>query len=224
LEQPLHVPGWIAYRDGRPIGLNPRQRYPFLLESPEPDTALWVTHVPQGVCLSAARSMRGFDVIELQSTKQEPTAVEIGVRFHRRCLRVLSAEADMVGPWEAGQSASFRVRVPGGLVFVGQEQVALKGPRLDRNYQPSRILPRGTPDSQWCYNSAIYQRKTNLGGRELAATIVGPGRFRGCADDWVEIPAAARLKFEAGYLPSEDKKHAVPRPVRFGVQVNGHEV
>jgi len=224
LEQPLRVPEWIAYRDGRPIGLNPQQRYPFLLEAPSPDTALWVTQLPQGVYLSAVRSGRGFDAIELQSTKKEPTAAEIGVRFHRRCLRVLSAEADTMGPWEAGQTASFRVRVPGGLVFVGQEQGALKGPRLDHNFQPSRILPGGAPDSFWCYNSAIYQQKTTLGGRELAAIIVGSGRFRGYADSWVEIPAAARLKFDAGYRPAEDKKHGAPRPLRFGVRVNGHEV
>jgi hypothetical protein len=136
---------------------------------------------------------------------------------------VLSAEADTAGPWEPGQTAAFRVRVPGGMVFVGQEQAALKGPRLDRNLQASRVLSRGTPDSFWCFNSAIYQRKMALGGRELAATIVGPGRFRGSADYWIDVPPAARLKFEVGYQPAEDKKRE-PRPLRFGVRVDGREI
>jgi hypothetical protein len=224
LAQPVRVAGWIAYHNGRPIGLDPQQRYPFVLEAPVPETALWVTQVPPGVSLSAVRNMQGFDAIELRNTGKAPPSVEIGVRFHRRCLRVLSAAAETVGPWEAGQAAVFRVNVPGGLVFVGQEPVALKTPQLEHNYQRSHILPRGTLDSFWCFNSAVYQRKTELGGRELAATIVGPGRFRGYADFWVEIPAAAHLKLEVGYPSAEGKKRVAPRPLRFGVRVNGHEL
>jgi len=224
LDEPARIPGWIAYRDGRPIGLNPREQYPIVFGPPDADAALSITEVPQGVYLSAVRPTAGGEVIELASTGQDSAVSEIAVKFHRPRLRVLGAEGDTGGPWQAGQTASFRVRVPGGLVFVGQEPAALKGPRLDRNCHAGRILPRGVPDPFWCYNSAVYQRKVTLGGRDLAATIVGPGRFRGYADYWVEIPAGARLKFEIGRPPAEGDNRRESRPLRAGVRVDGREI
>ena len=162
-------------------------------------------------------------MIELQAAGKEPAEVPVTVKFHRRCLRMLGSRADTPGPWEPGQTAVLRVGVPGGLVFVERERPAMRGPRLDR-IEASRILPRGTADEVWCYNSAIYQQKTTLGGRELPAVIVSPGRFRGYADLWVEVAPGSRLKFETGYQAKEDKKAKPTRPLRIAVRLNGSEL
>jgi hypothetical protein len=240
LAEPARIQDWPAYREGKPIGLNPDRVYPFLLESPQPDEAAWITSLPPGVFLRAVdRSPAGMTVhlgrrpaaapsqpLAADSAASEGPPVPIGVQFHRRCLRVADAWRDHPGPFAAGTQHTFQVPVPGGLVFVWDESPAVAG-RSAAEFvrQTGRTLAHGVADRFWCYNSHTRAAPATLAGREQPAVHVGVGRYRGYAASWVAAPTGKPvLKFDVGYSPPADKNRPPRRPLRLAVSVNGLEV
>jgi len=225
--RPAQVQDWAAYRDGMPIGLNPDRVYPFLLETPRPEGWLWITSLPEGAFINAVRHSKGYSVVELDAPADRQGTGRVTVVLHRRCLRVCEPQWETEGPFEAGIEATLTTKIPGGLVFVWEEPAVADGRfRSDFKGASGHLLARGVADRFWCYNAAIRCMAAQVGGRELRAVSIGPGRHRGYADQWLRLAAGASpvLKFDVGYPVPQEKNRPTLPPLAFSVRVNGQRV
>ena len=228
------IQDWAAYRDGEAIGLNPAQTYPFLLERPRPEGWLWVAHLPDGAFIQGIRHSKSHSVVELDAPTDNRGTGQVTVAFHRRCLRVCDPAGETEGPFKAGSERAFTTPVPGGLVFVWEEPAATDGRfRSEFTSASGRLLARGVVDRFWCYNSGIRCAVASIGGKECPAVIIGPGRHRGYADQWIRLAAGASptLKLDVGYPVPQEKSRpdlsparGAPPPLALSVRVNGQRI
>ena len=227
LEERTRIPGWQAYRDGRPIGLNPKRTYPFLTETSEDAEADYtLTALPAGTFVRACRNdAKAWSTVEFGATGSEIRHGEVSITFGRDCLRVCDVHGEHVGPFTAGTQATFATRIPGGLVLVWQEPAPHRGHRRNALLQASgKLDARGVHDPRWCYQSHCRVVRHSIGEVERAAIEVGSARHRGYAESWVvlEPDGDPVLRFEVGY--PRPKGHRAIRTHAFCVHVNGCEV
>jgi hypothetical protein len=218
---------WPAYRDGKPIGLNPVHTYNFLLETPQSDERFWVTELPTGVFVTAIRHAEKHSVVELGTTTS-PTTAKVKIAFHANCVSASDAGHGNTGPFAAGSTAEFTAAVPGGLVFQWQECKAGGDRFVARPATSGHLRANGTPYGFWTFNSAIYNPKFALGSNAPPVQVVeiGPGLHRGWTDQWFELKEGAKpfLRFDIGYPTTADAKLKPPRPLAWSVRVNGSEL
>ena len=225
LEESATIPGWQAYRDGKPIGLNPARAYPFLMGKPEAAEDYVVAELPPDTFVRALRNdPKSWSTVELGTTA-EPGQGEVEIQFQRDCLRICDAQGEQPGPFKAGNRATFTTRVPGGLVLVWDE------PKVGYGHVRNRFMAgrgkldaRGVHDPRWCQRSHSRVTKQTIGETERVAIEVGSGRHRGYVESWVELHPKGDpvLRFEIGY-PRASRNRRV-RVHRFSVLVNGREV
>jgi len=140
---------------------------------------------------------------------------------------VCGPQREVDGPFEKGTERTFAAPIPGGLVFVWAEPKPVDGRfRGEFAAATGRLHAHGVADPIWCYNS--YARKTlaTVGEQEWPSVSIGPGRFRGWADQWVRLEPGAKpvLKFDIGYPPKPRNVRPRALPLRWSVRVNGRQV
>ncbi len=227
LEQPARIQDWVAYRDGRPFGLDPSRKYGLILEPPPKEELMLVYGLPEGAFVRTARHAKGYSVLELGSLSGREIEGKVSVRMGKKCLKACDFRRDFAGPFPAGTRLDFETVAPGGMVFVWEAQKSLDGSSPAQFASASgHLLSDGRPDRFWCYNSSILCGKTTVEGVEYPALSVGYGRHRGYAESWIKVAPEGRcvLKFDLGYPLPSDKKTAVPPPVICSVLVCGREV
>ncbi len=228
LPEATHIQDWVAYKGDRPVGLNPRRTYPFVLGPPAAEQAVVLSGLPEGVCVNAVRPSGKQLVVELDRRPEGPQAAEVAVTCRKPCLRVCGTAQDWSEPWPAGETRRLTTPLPGGLVFVWEETPP-KDWRLRSDYNAAngQGLARGTPAYGWTYNSYTRVESRTVGEEAYPTLVLGWGRFRGWAEHWVALAAEAEpvLKFSYAYAPEYDvRRERAPWPMAVSVLVNGTEV
>jgi len=225
LGRPVTLPGWQAYRDGSPLGLNPKRTYPFLVQPPEEQGDYVLKNLPAGVFVRAFRNApKSWSTVEF-GAGETPNRGEVTIRFQRDCLRVCDAEGERAGPFKAGSEATFATRVPGGLVLVWDEPKAGYGHARNAFLAArGKLDARGVHDPRWCQRSHCRVVKQTIGETERAALEVGSGRHRGYVESWVTLRPGGDpvLRFDVGYPAAGGNRRI--RAHAFSVLVNGREI
>ena len=230
LQEPVTIPGWVAYEGDGPVGLDPERTYGFLIGRPPVAEAFRIVRLPPTAHVVSARHAKTHSVVELGSSSSDVAAGTLRVIFARRCLRVCRGAADVSGPFEAGTAAELESALPGGLVFVWEEPKSVAA-RFQGKLaaETGRLRATGVLDGAWCYNSSI--RTVAMPGEELPqgpAISIGYGRYRGHSGAWVDLVAGCRpeLRFETRYATGiEDARtRRLTRSVVCSAAVNGERV
>ena len=167
LDRPARIQGWLAYRENRPIGLNPDRAYPVLLEPPTPDAPLWITAVPAGVFVRGIRHAATHSVVEFGVTEGAPARGDVEVLLRQACLSVADSVTEFRGPFAAGTTARFSTLCPGGLVFVWKAPAAVdvrfRGSLLQTS---ASFRASGVPDHIWAQNQRVHCAPVKQGDAE----------------------------------------------------------
>jgi len=209
LDVPGRIQGWIGYCRNKPIGLNPECVYPLLFKEPGKEGLFWLTSLPEGTFIREVHHERNQSVVTFGEAHGKIRTGEVEAVLHKKCLRICGFDRDLVGPFETNQIVRLSVPSSGGLVFVWEES-RMSGGLFHGNLagNSGHTLRNGVPDYHgWCYNATIKASKETLGGLEYPCVSIGAGRYRGYAEDWVDLKAGEKslLKFELGYPPAVDK-------------------
>jgi hypothetical protein len=227
-DAPGRIQGWLGYRDEKPIGLNPQRTYPLLFQSPKPEGEFWVTKLPAGVFIEAARPGKTQSVLELGAADGTAVMGEVEIVLHRPCVAICGRDTDLTGPLPANRRISLPTSAPGGWVFAWSGPKPADAPLLSRLAESTgHTLSTGAADYRgWCFNSSIRRLDASVGGKEHPAITMGPGRYRGWAEAWTALASGARpvLKFEIAFPVDLQKKPSAVRSLCCRVLVNGGEV
>jgi hypothetical protein len=217
LAVPVRIQGWPAYEGKSPIGLNPEETYPFLLEKPKPEGPFSIDSLPPNVYINAVRHTKKWSVAEYGTSDSRKTTVNVSLVFNTRCIRVISGARVYEGPFEAGSKAHFSTAVPGALVFLREETQVSGSLPEDHLDTAGMLTPWGVDES----TEKPRKEKLSLPNWEGNAVFLRPGRARGYVEGWFDVPFSngPALRFSLGYIDKDS-----PMPLSFSVRVNGSEV
>jgi len=224
LDQPVRLQNWVAYRKGKPFGLDPRRIYPFTVGTAAAPSPLAVTKLSTGVWIETVRDAGNCTVIELGRAGQAAPG-EITLVLDKPCPRIIDADGEKAGPVAAGQPITLTTAIPGGIVLVWNEPQLGAQTLVTRLQQGTgRTWADGTPHPGYYQGAQIANEATTLAGRTLPALRLGMARYRTFCQAWVDVPAGAgaKLEFVLGTGAREAGRSYVPAVVF--VQVNGREV
>ena len=222
LAQSATIEDWVAYRDGKPIGLDPTQTYNFIAGAP-PAGNFRITDLPAGVTIAGVRGSDTHTVVEFGSTSGA-RQITVPITFARNAMCASSGQKGFQGPFAAGSSQEFAVSAPGALVLqwqqprgIGRQVAATFGRNSGHQHA------NGLPYSFYTPNGVI--RRTEFRGRGAAvnALELGPGLHTAYAEQWVQLAEGARpvLRFDVGYFPPQGASAPAARPLEVAIAVNG---
>ena len=197
---PTWIPGWPAYKDNRPIGLNPDRNYNFLLGKPQKSQGFEIVGMPDNVYISAVRPAKGWTVIEFNSSVKTMKTISVAVSFSKSCAGIAEYDKKLKGPIPAGKIVDVNlhpVNGSAGMVIVWDKIETVNNRRRAILHQKhGKLYPNGLPDTGFWYNSGFYQRDCSVGGKKYPSIYIGPGRARGYAEAWVELVANSKTGTE----------------------------
>jgi len=223
IEGPTFIPGWAAYRDGRPIGLDPRRTYRFLPDKPNVTAPVTITDLPAGVYVDAVREQKEFVVVELGRPDGKRAKGKVTL-VPARDVAWLATGADS-GPREIKAGEGVTLDVDGGLALAFQR---VHGTRLEILgwwlHWRGRVHSEGRSERGWVQGGSPYTTKIQVDGNEVEVLRLGVGRYRTCVDRWIDVPAEGASRLAMSWRSESVPAGRLADPPIIRVHVNGAEV